>query len=99
MDELSQILKHEEDNKNRLFLVEEKNKQELEQKEKELKEKLTRESVLTELEKNDLLNNKKVEIKRIEQDVEEKLQGKLKKLEKIDKKKALEYIIKSLLKN
>ncbi len=97
MDDLSQILKHEEDNKNRLSLVEEKARQEIEQKEKELKEKLKKESVLTESEKAGFLAEKEEKIKKIEKDAQDKLRTKLKELEGINKEKALQYISKSLL--
>ena len=97
MDELSQILKHEENNKNRLSLAEERAKQEIEQKEKELKEKLEERSVLTESEKTGFLAEKEEKIKKIEKDAEDKLQVKLKELEGVNKEKALQYISKSLL--
>ena len=98
MNELSQILKHEEDNKNKLFLAGEKAKQEIEQKEKELKEKLEKESGLTKLEKDNLLVEKDQRIKSIEQEIQRKLQTELKELKKVDKEKALQYIVKKYVK-
>ncbi|KPJ55151.1 hypothetical protein AMJ47_01385 [Parcubacteria bacterium DG_72] len=93
MNELSQILKKEEDNKNKLFLAEKKAKQEIEQREKELKEKLEKETSLTESEKANLLAEKDQRIKKIEQETAKRLQVELKELEKIDKEKTLQYII------
>lgn len=97
VDELSQILKHEEDNKNKLALTEQKAKQEIEQKEEQLKDRLEKESALTEQEKASLLAEKEQRIKKIERETEEKLQVKLKELENVNKEKALQYISKSLL--
>ena len=78
MNELSQILKKEDDDKNKLFLAEEKAKQEIEQKEKELKEKLEKETGLTESEKANLLAKKDQRIKEIEQKTAKRLQAELK---------------------
>ena len=93
MNELSQILKKEQDDKNKLLLAEKEANQEIGQREKELKEKLEEGSGLAEPEKAGLLAQKEQRIKKIEKELHEKLQAELKKLENIDKERALKYII------
>jgi hypothetical protein len=96
MDELSQILEKEESNKEKLAAAERRAKLEIEQKEKEFKEEFLKKSVLTASEKAGLLAEKKKETEKISQAIKEKLEKELNVLEKINKKKALEHIIKKL---
>ncbi len=93
MNELSQILKKEQDDKDKLFLAEKEAEKEIEQREKELKDKLEKGSGLTESEKASFLAERDQRIKKIEKELHEKLQAELKELENIDKEKALKYII------
>lgn len=98
MDEISRILKHEEDNNNKLFSADELAKKELDEKEKELKEKLEKESVLKESEKEAILAEKEKELKRIEEAAEKDLSVKIQELNN-EKKQNMEETVNFIVKN
>jgi len=102
MDEISTILKHEEDNKNKLLSADESVKEELDRKRKELEEKLQKESVLTEPEKAGILSRKEQEIEEIENQSKRDLSVKTQELNESKEKnmeKVVDYIVKNSFKN
>jgi len=97
MNELAQILKHEENNESKLLLAEEKAKQEIEQRKEALKHKLETEPVLEESEKANVLKQKELQMNKIARETEQELLAQMKDLEEKKEKnisKAVDYIIK-----
>ncbi len=102
MDELTQILSHEE--KNREIIEQERKKveRELEEKESKIANMLETEPMLTAEEKKEILAEKERELKKIELEKKKELDSKISKLtenkdEKI--KLAVDYIIKNSFKD
>jgi len=98
MDELNQILKHEEDNKRKIALAQESAREEISRKEEDLKQRLLTESVLQDSEKDSLVEERDRKIKEAEEHEGAIFKKELKEMkERKDKNmdKAVSYIIES----
>lgn len=100
MQELPQILKKEQEQKEKIEQARKAAQQEIETRKQELTQKLAKESVLSENEKNEILEHKQKEIKTIRAESEKRLEAALRKLEtqtKANFQKAVEFVVKELL--
>jgi len=98
MDELTQILSHEEKNRGLVEKEREKAKQELQDKKEKIAEILETNSALTAEEKSEVLAEEKRELKKIEEEKKKELDLKLSKLDENKEEKiqlAVNYIIKN----
>ena len=100
MDELATILKHEEDNKDKLILAEKKSEEEIESKEKQLREEVLEKAGLTESEKSQITAKYKEKIEKVGKELKEEFDLAMARLEekrKDNTKKAVGYILKNSL--
>ena len=98
MDELTQILSHEEKNRNIIEKRREKVAQELQDKEKKIVKMLETEPGLTSEENKEILIEKGIELKKIEKEKKKELDLKMSKLNENKEKKialTVDYIIKN----